>query len=120
MTLPLNPESTALLYEYLRSLPPFSSLKLPEADDVEFWVVKDKKRFAQWQWTGERHRIYLSSISIGQTTTLVSSLGHEMCHMVVYDSGEDTGGNENTHNAAFRKLAARFCKIHGLDQKAFY
>jgi hypothetical protein len=23
-------------------------------------------------------------------------------------------------NAPFRKLAARFCKVHGLDLKAFY
>jgi hypothetical protein len=25
--------------------------------------------------------------------------------------GEHTGGGENTHNAAFRRLAARFCKV---------
>jgi hypothetical protein len=27
---------------------------------------------------------------------------------------------EKTHNAEFRKLAARFCKVHGFDPKAFY
>lgn len=118
MTLPLKTESIEALYEYARSLPPFS--KLPHCDEVEFHITKDRQRFAQWQWTGERHRVYISASSIGHSATLLSSLGHEMCHMVVWESGQDTGGNENTHNAAFRKLAKRFCKIHGFDFKAFF
>jgi hypothetical protein len=120
MTLPLKPESIAALYEYARSLPPFSKLKLPHADDVEFWIIKDRDCFAKWQLIGERHRISISALSIGTSTTLLAYLGHEMCHMAVDAARQNTGGNANTHNAAFRKLAARYCKVHGLDPKAFF
>jgi hypothetical protein len=120
MTLPLKPESIAALYEYLRSLPPFSGIKMPHADDVEIWVTKDRTCFAKWQFTGERHRVSISSASIGSTPTLTTYLGHEMCHAAVHELGLNTGGTANTHNAAFRKLAARFCKVHGFDLKTFY
>ena len=120
MTLHLKPESIAALYEYARSLPPFTSARLPESDDVEFWIVKDKRIFAAWEHTGKHHRISVSASSIGTSETLLRALGHEMCHAAVHESGKGTGGNANTHSAAFRKLAARFCKIHGLDEKAFY
>jgi hypothetical protein len=43
-----------------------------------------------------------------------------MCQAAVHELGLNTGGNENTHNAPFRKLVARFCKVHGFDLKAFY
>jgi hypothetical protein len=76
--------------------------------------------FAQWEFTGRCHRITISSARNGQLVTLVASLGHEMCHLAVHEARQNTGGNENTHNSAFRKLAARFCRIHGVDPKAFY
>jgi hypothetical protein len=106
MTLPLKPESVALLWEYLRSLPPFSGIKMPHADDVEIWVTNDKRRFAQWMHTGEHHRVSISSATIGSTMILAMYLGHETCHAAVHELGLNTGGNENTHNAAFLKLAA--------------
>lgn len=118
---PLRPESIALLYEYLRSLPPFARIKkMPHADDVEFFVVKDRERIAWWTWCDGIHRISISSDGVSQTATLAMYLGHEMCHVAVDVSGKNTGGNENTHNAAFKRLAARFCKVHGFDLKAFY
>ena len=120
MTLPLTPESIAALYEYARSLPPFLTVKMPHADDVEFWVVKDRERGARYQWTGDRHRISVSLLAIGHSMTLLAYIGHEMCHLAVEELGLDTGGNENVHNTSFRKLAGRFCKVHGFDPKAFY
>lgn len=121
MTLPLQPESIALLYEYLRSLPPFSAIKaMPAADDVEFCVINDRSIFAKWSWHDGVHRISISSKAISQTGTLAMYLGHEACHIGVDVQGLNTGGNANTHNAAFRKLAKRFCRVHGFDLKAFY
>jgi hypothetical protein len=121
MTHPLKPTSIALLYEYHRSLPPFCSIKkMPHADEVEFAVVMDRERIAWWQWTDGVHRISISANGVGQTSTLAMYLGHEMCHVAVDVTGKNTGGNENTHNAAFKRLATRFCKVHGFDLKAFY
>jgi hypothetical protein len=89
MTLPLHPESIAALYEYLRSMPPFRTLKgMPHADEVEFWVVKDRERFGWYQRIGGRPRISISSPSIGQIVTLIETLGHEM---ILECSGLETG-----------------------------
>ena len=93
---------------------------MPEADDVEFWVIKNKSCFAKWQWTGERHRISISSTSVSHSMTLLMYLGHEMCHLAEDILGLNPGGKANVHGAKFRKLAARFCRIHGCDVKAFF
>ena len=93
---------------------------MPEADDVEFWITKDKRRFAQWMHTGEHHQVSILSATIDSTMILAIYLGHEMCHAAVHELGLNTGGSENTHNAPFRELVARFCKVHGFDLKAFY
>ncbi len=121
MSHPLTPDSIALLYEYHRSLPPFRSIKkMPHADGVEFRIVKDRARIAWCQWMGDRFRIAISANGVSQTATLAMYLGHEMCHVAEDVTGHNPGGNENVHGAYFRKLAARFCKIHGFDLKAFF
>jgi hypothetical protein len=107
---PLSTDSIALLYEYLRSLPPFRSIKkMPHADEVEFAVVVDRERIAWWTWCGGVYRISISANGVGQTATLAMYLGHEMCHVAVDVTGRNTGGKENTHNGAFKRLATRFC-----------
>jgi len=48
-------------------------------------------------------------------------MSHEMIHLHLEATGmESRSGDANTHNMAFRKLAARVCKLHGFDPKAFY
>lgn len=121
MTLPLKPETLAAAYEYLRSLPPFSAMKLPDSDDVEFWISKRDQEFGRYQWTGERHRISMSEKSIGHSDTLFRYLSHEMIHLHLQAAGlESKSTSLNVHNTQFRKIAARVCKIHGFDPKAFY
>lgn len=120
MALPRDTTAVAYLYEYARHLPPFKRIKLPPADEVKFKFIKDPNRYATWQWDGTRHVISISSIAVGHSLTLLTYLGHEMCHAAVHEQGLNTGGNENTHNSAFRRLAARFCKVHGLDPLAFF
>ena len=121
MTLPLTPEMLATAYDYLRITPPFSRWKLPESEDVKFTINKKlKSKFAQYQWDGKQHTVTMSAASIGHTHTLFEALSHEMCHMYLEEMGWESRGNENTHNAAFRKFAAQVCKYHGFDPKAFY
>ena len=117
----LKANSVALLYEYLRSFPPFSGIsKMPPADEVKFCIDKDRSRIGWWSWQDGVHRISISANGVSHTSTLAFYLGHEMCHVAVDVQGLSTGGGENSHNAAFRKLAARFCRAHGFDLKAFY
>jgi hypothetical protein len=43
-------------------------------------------------------------------------MAHEMIHLHQRVTGME---NSAQHNAAFRKLAAHVCRLHGFDPKAF-
>jgi hypothetical protein len=111
----------AAAYDFLRSAPPFSKWNLPEAEDIDFKVSRRPSEFGRYQRVGDRHTISMSAASIGQTATLMRYLAHECIHLHLELTGmESRSGGPNTHNVAFRKLAAQVCKIHGFDPKAFY
>lgn len=121
MTLQLTTEMLAGAYEYLKSTPPFNKWSLPEADEIEFKVSRRTTEFGRYQLVGGKHVISLSSVSIGHTSTLISIMAHETIHLHLEESKmESRSGNLNTHNAAFRILAAQVCKVHGFDPKSFY
>lgn len=121
MTLPLTPEVLAAAYDYLATCEPFSGWNLPDSDDVVFKVSRSKKEFARYRWNGSKHVISISSAAVGHSTTLLTYMSHEILHLHLEQTGmESRSGDENTHNAAFRKLAERVCKVHGFDPKAFY
>ena len=121
MSLPLSPEMLAAAYDFLRKTPPFARLKLPPPEIVKFSVGKFKQDYAAYRWDGKQHCITMSVNAIGQTTTLMRYLSHEMIHLYLEENGlESRKGGEDTHNAAFRKLAGQVCKYHGFDLKAFY
>ena len=120
-TLPLTPETLAAAYDYLCTTPPFKGWNLPDSDDVLFKVSRSRKEFARYQWDGKRHVITVSAVAVGHTETLMTYLSHELVHLHLEESGmESRTGNENTHNGAFRVLAAQVCRVHGWDLKAFY
>lgn len=121
MTLPITKEVLAAAYDYLASTEPFSRWNLPDSDDVAFSVVRSTKEFAHYKWDGRRHTIAVSARAVGHTATLLTVMAHEILHLHLEATGmESKGGDENTHNMAFRKLAAQVCKVHGWDLKAFY
>ena len=121
MTLPITPEMIAAAYDYLKATPPFVKWSLPESDEVKFSVAKFKRDYASYQWDGKRHHIRMSANAIGHSLTLFRYLAHEMIHLHLEETGmESRTGGQDTHNAAFKVLAAQVCKVHGFDPKAFY
>jgi hypothetical protein len=121
MTLPLTTEMMAAGYDYLATTPPFSGWNLPDSEDVVFKLSRRPREFGRYQWDGSRHTITASVKSIAHTSTLMQFMSHEMIHLYLEKMGwESVGGNEDTHNAAFRKFAVQVCKRHGYDPKAFY
>lgn len=116
MTLPLTPDMLHAAYEFLKSTPPFSKWNLPDGEDVTFKVSKRSDSFGRHWIEGDRHVIEASSKLIGHTVTLIELMAHEMIHVHQNDVGMTTSGE---HNAAFRKLAERVCKVHGFDPKSF-
>lgn len=122
MNVQLTPEILKSCYELLRQTQPFCRWKLPVGDAVKFRIAKDLRGdYAQYSWDGEQHEITMSSGAIGHLNTLIEKMAHEMIHMHLEERGlESRTGNEDTHNIPFRNFAARVCKIHGFDPKAFY
>ena len=115
--LKLTPHMLAAGYEYLRTTPPFVRWKLPPADEVQFRVSRKTSRFGEYWTEGEEHVISVSDLSTGHTATLLTTLAHEMVHLHQHVTKTETKGA--VHNAQFRRLAARICKYHGFDPKAF-
>lgn len=119
--LPLTPETLAAAYDYLATCEPFRGWSLPESDEILFKVVRTRQKQAWYQWDGKRHTITVSQGRVGQTLTLLQAVAHEMIHLHLEESGMESKAHScDTHNAAFRVLAAQACKVHGFDPKAFY
>lgn len=121
MTLQLTPEMLAAAYDFLRTTPPFDKWNLPESEEVGFKLSRNRKELGRYQWDGAKHTITASAIAIGHTATLMRFMAHEMIHLNLEEIGmESRRGGQDTHNGAFRVLAAQVCKVHGFDPKAFY
>lgn len=120
MTLPLTKEMLAAAYDFLRTTPPFNAWSLPEPEDVKFVVSRSRVNFATYHRDGKWHVITMSANCVAYSGTLMNKMSHEMIHLHLEELGMDTRGYLNTHNGAFRRLAAEVCKTHGFDPKAFY
>ena len=120
MTLRLTPDMIAAAYEFFRQSRPFKAMRLPEADHIIF--VVNREPYGTGYVTNEhrkRHEISLgiSEKTVGSTFRLMECVSHEMIHVYQTIRRTDTGNTQ--HNAQFWKIAARVCKEHGFDPKAF-
>ena len=117
MTLPLTKDMLAAAYDFLVTTPPFNRWNLPDSDDILFKVVRARDHQAYHQMSEGKHTVAVSCHTIGHTNSLMMAVGHELIHLYQAETGTDTSGV--VHNAAFKKLAERVCKIHGWDYKLF-
>jgi hypothetical protein len=117
MTLPLDKEILAAAYDFLRTTPPFRTWNLPEAEDVKFKVVRTRRNYGRYLLANGTHTIEVSSGAVGHTTTLMTTLAHEMIHLHEWHANANRTGGE--HTAAFKKWAAQVCRVHGFDPKWF-
>lgn len=120
MTISLHPEQVAAMYDCLRAFPPFNTMRLPPADEVEF-QVRSSPGYYGWHAVkgvgGTRHVIAISSKNVGYLPTLALFLAHEMIHL--YQAQNGTATREVQHNAEFRRIAAKACRQLGFDPKVF-
>jgi hypothetical protein len=114
----LTPAMLEAAYELLRATSPFRRWKLPEPDDVEFRVTREKNL------CGTCHRneklvwcIAISTDRVGRLDNLIRVLAHELIHI----REEDYYPNRQDvqHSAVFVQLAAQVCRHHGFDEKLF-
>ena len=116
MSLSLTPAILEAAYEFLRTTPPFRGWNLPHADAVAFHVTRSAACYGEFA-SGDPPAIYVSDRIVGHTQTLFVTLAHEMIHL-----HHDLRGRERSdveHGSRFRRDAARVCRHHGWDIKAF-
>lgn len=114
MTLRLTPDMLAAGYDFLRSTEPFRGWRLPESDELGFKVISDPKCYADFGLEDGIPIIRVSEARNGHVATLLSTLGHEMCHL-----RQHLTGDREQHGPRFKRMAARVCKAHGFDLKTF-
>lgn len=121
MTIPLTKETLMAAYDYLRTTPPFNKWNLPEPEDMVFKLIKDPHHYGWHEAMGrkgkQKHSIAISLATVGHTSTLITTMAHEMVHLHQAMTGQATSGVQ--HNAAFKKAILSVCKHHGFDPKAF-
>jgi predicted SprT family Zn-dependent metalloprotease len=64
----------------------------------------------------DMNEIGLSQRAVHSTSTLMATMAHEMIHLHQHEAGRCTRGH---HNAQFRRIAARVCRVHGFDPEGF-
>jgi hypothetical protein len=111
----LSPDGCAALYDAIRMHPPFCRWSLPESDEIEFHVVRDRKIFGQYHY-GDDHAIAISETVVGHWSTLSSTMAHEMIHLYQNLNNRQTKAE---HNVEFRKLASEVCAEFGFDPRCF-
>ena len=116
MTLPLTQDTLKAAYDYLATTPPFLKWNLPDSDDVRFVISGSRDVYAWYRRNGGKHEIGVSTRYIGRTQSLIAVMAHELVHLHQRSSGMET---PSQHNAAFHRLAAQVCEIHGFDPQLF-
>lgn len=113
----LTPVMLAAAYEFVATLPPFSRWKMPPADQVEFFVTRNPKKFGEYgSGATVAHRIYISDATVGSPAALVPVIAHEMVHLYQAARGKAT---QSQHNEDFKRLARIVCRRNSYDYKAF-
>lgn len=115
----ITPEQCAAVYDCLRAFVPFKAMRLPPADEVIFKVTNDRTKQGYCTILVDRsggHEIGISNWWIGEFQSLVPIVAHEMIHMHQWIQRTDT---PSMHNAEFRRIARRVCKLFQWDYRQF-
>jgi hypothetical protein len=116
----ITPDILEAAYRYLMATPPFRRWKLPDADEVEFHVIRVDDRRGDWNCyqkkSGGGHIIRISAKLIGRTQSLIEAVAHEMVHARCEMLGDKTA---SPHGGSFKRLAGQVCRHHGFDPKLF-
>lgn len=114
MSLHLTPAILIGAYEYLRATPPFRGWRLPGPDDIIFKVTRTPNEHGSCHLDGADPVITISTACNSHTTTLLTTMAHEMVHLHHFLT---TGSA--THGVAFRRAAKLVCRAHGFDPGSF-
>jgi hypothetical protein len=118
MTLHLTPDILEACYNFHRTLPPFAAWHLPESDEIVFRVGGRLDRFGSYDFIDGCHVLMISENAVGHVETLSKAISHEMIHLRQAIIKTEPKG-KTQHNAQFRHISRRVCRLHGYDPKEF-
>jgi len=107
----LTPEYLAKLYTTFAKLPPFDKYALPNANAIEWKVIKDKRVCGYFY--ADPLRIEISSSYCKKFRILSETILHEMIHLALYHCKRYEHYDE--HKVEFYKLAVEVCKVYGFE-----
>jgi hypothetical protein len=96
--------------------PPYKAWRLPESDDLGFYVLKTPRIHGDCGYHEGRIFIRLSVALVGCTQNLIATMAHEMIHAEQWRRKDKSPSG---HNAFFNHAADRACAWHGFDRKTF-
>ena len=116
----LTPEALENAYEYLRVTLPFRRWDLPHADNLVFRVMGARDRYGHFKGrikdNSDMNEIGVSQRKVQSTDMLMATMAHEMIHLFQHEKGS---ASRSDHNAEFRRVAERVCRVHGFDRESF-
>jgi SprT-like family protein len=104
-------------YNMVAEMPPFVGWNLPDGDDVEFQIVKDKGTRGWHRYSATKHSIGISRVCVQRYDTLILTMMHEMVH--AHEGNIKLDRKDVDHSSAFNRWAAQVCRIHKLDPGIF-
>lgn len=118
MTLHLTHQNIEDAYNYLKNTAPFKKWRLPDADDLEFRVIHERKSFGHLEVSDSKKLpiIAVSAAHVKDTLNLLGTIAHETVHLKRF---LDDGKRGLNHGPKFKALAVEVCRIHGWDPKHF-
>lgn len=123
MSFPLTPLLIVSMYRMLRDCPPFTSWRLPDADDIEFRTSRRKDAAGEHiektpPTRGAKYTIMVSTEKNGHLDTILQTLAHEMIHLA-QAVAKVPRRYEAHDNQDFVTRARKVCAVMGWDRRAF-
>lgn len=118
MTLHIDIELCAAVYDLLRLTPPYRSWKLPPASEIKFVITNAiVYRGQHSRLLSGVHKIEVSQRNVGTLFELTRVMGHEMIH--VHEEHSRACRVDVAHSWRFNSWADSVCRWHSWDRKAF-
>lgn len=110
----LTPDVLRAAYELLDETEPFKSWNLPPAEDINFEIVRSKKRLGRCHCDLSPLKIEISTLYHFYLPSVLLTMAHEMVHVHMHQQGMGY-----THGRAFKALRDQVCAVHGFDPGQF-
>jgi hypothetical protein len=110
----ITPELIEGIYNMLKTIPPFR--KLPDSDAVKFVITRSKSVHGICVEESGEYSIHISEKTQGHLATVIATVAHECCHLLVFQRGTDT---KSMHGASWQRIAKSVASKLGFDPKAF-